>query len=139
MGAYLGGLAGGSTALALGRGIARPLKLAVIGLAAVGVASSALVPFGAVHRQNGEVARLERRFATTDFDDYELWASSDRLNEVFSAGFAFSSGASVGRSRAVVRYPTSFMGIRQCVLAEWTSTGFRTEASRGTVCSAFLG
>jgi VanZ like family len=99
-----------------------------------------LVPIGAGGRQASLQAILRDRHAGTTVVDYERWNIHDQLGErVFAAAGVYSTGASQTASRAVVRYPTSFMGIDQCVTATWTSGGVVVDAHSGAFCDRFMG
>jgi hypothetical protein len=72
--------------------------------------------------------------------DYERWSAADELGDrVFAIDGVFSTGAVLTASEAVVRYPTSFMGIDQCALATWTASGVEVARESGSSCEKFMG
>ncbi|MFT4085371.1 MAG: VanZ family protein [Nocardioides sp.] len=139
IGAGCGTIAGGAIACVWGSRERRPYAQVGI-LLGTAVVLAALVPLGAAHRQGHVEKALEARFAGLTFDDYQRWSSDGQIGRrVFTVGGIFSSGAEQHDGRAVVRYPTSFMGIDQCLIATWTRIGVTITRHHESLCDEFMG
>lgn len=140
IGAGAGSLAGAVIACLWVPGARRRPYWELGALLVVTVAAAALVPVGAAHRQQAVEDALAARFAGHTVSDYKRWSATGQLGDrVFAVNGIFSSGAQQQRDRAVVRYPTSFMGIDQCITAIWTATGVGVARHSGGFCDRFMG
>ncbi|MFD7154706.1 VanZ family protein [Kribbella sp. NPDC059898] len=141
LGAYLGVLVGSIAGLAMSRAWRRRQLVVQVGLLVVLAGFfAATIPGQAASRQHDEIASLERMFAQTTLTDYEHWSTANRLGPmVFNIGSRYSDGASTTATTAIVRYPTSFMGVRQCVFSTWTAHDFSVRSAHGSSCTTFMG
>jgi hypothetical protein len=100
----------------------------------------ALIPLGAHERQHHLEDAVATQFKGLTLADYQAWTGSDELGtKAFTVDHVFSTGATETDESAVVRYPSSFMGITQCVIATWRPTGVRVARRSGESCSRFMG
>lgn len=140
VGAGMGALVGAVIACLWAPSGRRRPYWAVGGLLLATVVLTASVPAGAAHRQKRLEQDLTARFAGLTLADYKRWSSNGEIGDrVFAIDGIFSSGAQQEHGQAVVRYPTSFMWIDQCVTATWTADGVDVAAHNGGYCTRFLG
>lgn len=77
------------------------------------------------------------RWGDMTLADYRRLEGRPDLNtKLFELGGIFSDGSRSTRAGVVVRFPATFLGIHQCVLVEWSSTGVNVTTERGADCSA---
>lgn len=107
---------------------------------ALGLVTALGLQWGAQHRQDSLGAELRDRFHGASLQQYRTWEAEDRLTEeVFDAGPVFSDGARVEEGAVLVRWPASFLGVRRCVLVEWTPGAADVRPASGHRCTEFLG
>lgn len=139
----LGSLIGvllGSAAAYLGKWTTRPSRSDLAVLVVLSAVLIASIPLGAALRQHQFEKQAMQRFRGQTLEEYQEWAANDELEtRVFSMGGTFSSGAYERKGMVVVRYPTSFMGITQCVTVTWTVEGNSVAGKSGNACTTFLG
>ncbi len=83
---------------------------------------------------------LQSKFTGTNLSNYSRWDAAGELPaRVFRLDQSFSDGATVNADQAVVRFPADTLGLRRCVLATWTPTGFSARAQSGAPCQVFMG
>jgi hypothetical protein len=129
-----------SAALCLTKRQARPPRVDLVLLVVVSVGLLAYVPIGASLRQHRIEDRAEKQFTGQTLQQYQEWSRNDELpSRVFRVDGVFSSGAAERDGSALVRYPTSFMGITQCVIVRWTPRGTKVSGQSGKACLTFLG
>lgn len=135
-----GGSMAGLVVLAVAGRAERRMLATLAAFAAATAGAAACVPFAAQRHDDAVAAQLATRFAGSDLAAVRSWSTSEELQRrVFMLGDTFSDGASSTDEAYTVRYPTSFLGVRQCVYVVWSRRGVAVRTSSGAGCTVFMG
>ena len=139
IGAFIGVMIG-STALMLSRGRSGAVGWQLAALAASATCLVASVPTLAAHHRSEVMTQINAQFRNDTLHEWQTWSAQGTLGDrVFRAAGTYSDGSSNKPRTVTVRYPASFLGVRQCVYAVWSDSGVAVTGRSGPACSVFLG
>jgi hypothetical protein len=135
IGAFLGLLFGSAAMFLRSKLTDRMAGRTCVAMLVAAVLLVCAVPLGATIYQNAYRAELQHRLQHVSLHDVVAWQSDIRLaRNVGAAGYVYSDGFKISPAFAQVRFPSSFIFVRQCLIAEWRRTGLDVAATSGQGC-----